>query len=561
MSSNKNLFYNLYSTNNSTVSSGYTCSSAVDESGTSFDITSNSSGSAGVITDSNANTLSSIDMSKIHSEGLTQYNTETRILQPYSCCLLQGQEYGLACGSYYFVIPKEIAEQEKFPYYVTCNFDIIYNNFCPYTVNCNIKADGTTSIDDAINTVLAKNNIQVAVSFQTLEDDIDNHTYTYLVFLAQKEGYFYYINNLKFDICFQSEDYPDSPFSKDCSDISETIIDLINEYQPRQINDDSDPYKIDCFLYKFLLNNFKDACNQIDILYKTIDYVKQIEEATSDEEWERINNEIQKTIKGTIYFDFINDDKHSYDSENLLKVYNVILSLKDFIDENENYYKNAYWLKEDVHRRIPMMKYPNGAFRGIVLIPDWDSNGSTDLTYRSLWINHVKSQVKLYVPTREHQFLPKIYGVLSNATLMSEEKMFRCDNQQFNKLDSNCGWCNDISDGFEDYKVDCKCPECKDPSINNLDSDFINPLRPSKSIYDEIVYMGQNIYPHKKDIIGIFRYMQYVHENKLWNKVGDAYMIIGKDDDPQSGVKNLPTSLLIYNPNPEPIRIKYMIFS
>ena len=90
MSSNKNLFYNLYSNSNKTVSSGYICNSAVDESGTSFDITANSNGSAGVITDSNGNTLSSIDMSTIHTEGLTQYNTETRILQPYSCCLLQG---------------------------------------------------------------------------------------------------------------------------------------------------------------------------------------------------------------------------------------------------------------------------------------------------------------------------------------------------------------------------------------------------------------------------------------------------------------------------------------
>lgn len=38
-------------------------------------------------------------------------------------------------------------------------------------------------------------------------------------------------------------------------------------------------------------------------------------------------------------------------------------------------------------------------------------------------------------------------------------------------------------------------------------------------------------------------------------------MIIGKDDDPQSHDLNLPTSLLVYNPNPDPIRIKYLIFS
>lgn len=67
-SSNQNLFYNLYSsTNNVVVNSGYVCTSAVNEEQTSFDIV----GSQGVITDSNGNTLASIDMSALHAEGIT----------------------------------------------------------------------------------------------------------------------------------------------------------------------------------------------------------------------------------------------------------------------------------------------------------------------------------------------------------------------------------------------------------------------------------------------------------------------------------------------------------
>lgn len=89
----------------------------------------------------------------------------------------------------------------------------------------------------------------------------------------------------------------------------------------------------------------------------------------------------------------------------------------------------------------------------------------------------------------------------------------------------------------------------------------MDPYRPEHSVYEDTVYMGQNCYAHKKNIIGLFRYMQYVNENKLWNKVGQCYMIIGNEDDPQSQDKNLPTSLLVYNPNPCPIRIKYLIFS
>jgi len=73
--------------------------------------------------------------------------------------------------------------------------------------------------------------------------------------------------------------------------------------------------------------------------------------------------------------------------------------------------------------------------------------------------------------------------------------------------------------------------------------------------------MGNTYYSKKDDIIGLFRYMQYVNDNMLWDKVGNSYMIIGEDDDPQSNTMNLPTSMLVYNPNDVPIRIKYLIFS
>ena len=145
---NNNLFYKLYSSNNNVVvDSGYTCSSAVNEEQTSFDI----SGDAGVITDSNGDTLASIDLSQIHSEGLTQYTTETRVLQPWSCCMLQGQEYGLACASYYFPIPDHIKECEDYLVYTTCDFDVCYNNFTPYHFHIYAQADGMTSFVDAIN--------------------------------------------------------------------------------------------------------------------------------------------------------------------------------------------------------------------------------------------------------------------------------------------------------------------------------------------------------------------------------------------------------------------------
>jgi hypothetical protein len=55
--------------------------------------------------------------------------------------------------------------------------------------------------------------------------------------------------------------------------------------------------------------------------------------------------------------------------------------------------------------------------------------------------------------------------------------------------------------------------------------------------------------------------MDYVTENHQWLKIGQGYMALGADDDPQSVIKNLLNSVMIYNPNSIPIRIKYLIFS
>ena len=119
--STKNLFYNLYSTSNDIVAAGYTCNSAVDEKDTSFDIMSTSKGSEGAITDSNGDRLSTIDLTNVHAGALTQYTSETKILQPYSCCLLQGEEYGLARATYYYKLPYSVSNVQNYENY-SCQF-------------------------------------------------------------------------------------------------------------------------------------------------------------------------------------------------------------------------------------------------------------------------------------------------------------------------------------------------------------------------------------------------------------------------------------------------------
>ena len=268
---NKNLFYSLYSHSQEKLNPGYVCNTAVDETAVSFDI----QGSDGVITDSNGSTLSTIDLSAVHAAGLTQYNTETRIIQPYSCCLLQGQEYGLANAAYYFLIPEHFQETEDYEKYCDVELDVVYNNFTPEVFHVSVKANERDSIADLINDAFDKNNINVSVSLQCLEDPNDKVIKEYLVFMAQEEGYFYFIMNLKLLPVKASEDCPYSPFSNVIEDLREVIYNFLIQYHPvvKDEEYDEETYQIDCDLYTWLLKNYKEAIEQLDSFSSAIECI------------------------------------------------------------------------------------------------------------------------------------------------------------------------------------------------------------------------------------------------------------------------------------------------
>ena len=88
----------------------------------------------------------------------------------------------------------------------------------------------------------------------------------------------------------------------------------------------------------------------------------------------------------------------------------------------------------------------------------------------------------------------------------------------------------------------------------NGDSIWENALNQNPNIHFFDTY---DMLSHKT--IGLYKYMEYLTKNDIWLRVGDAYMIFGRPDNFESDTKNLLSSVLIYNPNSIPIRIKYMI--
>ena len=83
-----------------------------------------------------------------------------------------------------YIIPKQLKETEGYEKYIDCDFDVIYNNFAPKRFHIHTAADGQTSFIKEINDAFQKYNILVSVSIQNEVDEIDGHTYEYLVFLS-----------------------------------------------------------------------------------------------------------------------------------------------------------------------------------------------------------------------------------------------------------------------------------------------------------------------------------------------------------------------------------------
>jgi len=73
-----------------------------------------------------------------------------------------------------------------------------------------------------------------------------------------------------------------------------------------------------------------------------------------------------------------------------------------------------------------------------------------------------------------------------------------------------------------------------DANVNSEDNDMWenNPNKTNIKFVDSHDGMKENI-------IGLYKYMEYLSSNDLWLRVGDGYMLIGKDDDKQLPIKNL----------------------
>lgn len=589
---NKNLFYQLYSRSNDVTNSGYVCSTAIDENDTSFDITN----SEGQITDSNGDILSSIDLSSIHVDGITQYNTETKILQPNCAYLLQGSEHGETFKAQFFLIPKQISTVEGYEEYCNLQFDINYvqnNKRCSVHVD-NYKIRKTYgSFITLTQYQLEQLKVPVSVSIKMFDDEYSyNQQLHYICFQSTQEGYEFLVRNViltpikKNDVTYDgvAGEFCDSPFGTD-EITANDILDALDGIKPIRIDDEiPEDYTIHCDIFRELLNvgfdlnlNFEEFCKLLQIL---IDEFEQL----FDEDGKCINETALSDLKNLypdVYNVFFSQIFLLYNIHDIIK---ILLYLKQLVLDRRKAL-GPYFCLEDLNRQILSVKYPNGAMRGIVLIPDWPPLDEY-AEQRVLLVNHVADKIEVAVPVNKeklklylgvdelHGFVARLFEkaiatVKVNALIQTERQNYLTDytNLPLNDISSNEGFTTSV-DPFYESAFNTQDFVDNDFHRNPYDDfDGAYSRQDDSDIWENGLNHRPNIHffdtydmlSHKT--VGLYKYMEYLTKNDIWLRVGDAYMIFGRPDNFQTDAKNLLSSVLIYNPNSIPIRIKYMIMS
>ena len=165
-------------------------------------------------------------------------------------------------------------------------------------------------------------------------------------------------------------EFVDSPFG-DLDITTNDILDALDDIKPIKHGEEGEEnYNINCDIFRELLNlgidlneDFEKFCEELDILNK---YFKPL----FDENGNCINEalfEIYKMKYKEIYEKYFNHIFVLYNFYDILKLLEYIkesyLRRKEFL--------GPYFCLEDLNRQVLSVKYPNGAMRGIVLIPDW----------------------------------------------------------------------------------------------------------------------------------------------------------------------------------------------
>ena len=233
------------------------------------------------------------------------------------------------------------------------------------------------------------------------------------------------------------------------------------------------------------------------------------------------------------------------------RLYNLLDCLnKDFNELLEKHDVKKIYLYEDITKYVPSKRYKNGAMLGIIMSVIYPQYNTDDIEsiQKAVKVAHVTDRVQEFYAIPESLIEGTFIGV---RKLIDVNDLFHCeyDHDLYNKWMGFYSHNNVNDDWIESDEIPQVIPEM----IDDWENSHVSYIEQGKSIYKDIEH---------RDQMGIEGYCAYLSKTKNWMTVGEFYGRTSIKDDPEHpDVKNLIPSLIVYNPNPFPVQIKYMTFA
>lgn len=517
MNKNNNLFKTYFETSGIK----YQGTPLVCESGAnagkdlSFDINN----SEGQITD-NRDIISSIDLSDVHYP-LSEYATQSKVLQPYTSYLLCGNVNGLSYAAQFFRVCQEVECAKEWQSFVNVQFNLSHIcNFKQTTTRFETYRDlgDTSDVIDIIQGLFEKQRLPIQIDIEKRE----NHEF--IVFRSLLVGYEFVVSDLRLIPIYQDEDFPDSPFVSDEVKFSGEGDEDISDFFPDN--------EVDCEVINKIINSIinkvpldEDFIEEWkELIFFMSGYSPDIHKLYEMFPW-RINSqkypngamgglvlkaEYPKNIDSSIQALRLNHIKDCIDVYNPVTMTEDASLVKDCKDDMFD-----DWHTPTVHDRVLFQRFKYNV-RASYINPeendcrDWMDGGVyvhkevSDKVEDDGWVSGTRA---LDIKHRRYDSCSKDY-VTNKPDSYSEED-----------------WCG------------------------------ISPI----GIGDDLYWADGHV--DTQDFIGMYGYLNHINQTHDWIRVGTFYSILGQRDSEDSNIKTLVPSAFIFNPNEFPVKITYMIFS
>lgn len=233
------------------------------------------------------------------------------------------------------------------------------------------------------------------------------------------------------------------------------------------------------------------------------------------------------------------------------RLYNLLNCLDtDFNDILEEHDVTKIYLFEDFRKYVPSKRYRNGAMLGVVLnviYPQYNAEDIADIQ-KSVKVAHVTDRVQEFYAIPECLLEGKFVAIRKIVDV-NDLYQSEYDRDLYNK------WMGFYSHNsvYDDWIESDEIPQVIPNMIKDWEESSVSYAEYGESIWRNF---------ENRDQMSIDGYCAYLTKTNNWMSVGQFYARTTIKDDPNyPEVKNLIPSVIIYNPNPFPVQVKYLAFA